>query len=232
MALIQCPECGKEISNQAPSCIHCGYPLNGAPPVRQADERRRKTKGIVPAVITLAALITILFSDHLPSLEIIDIRWFTGGGLSYISMFLCAVTIAVYLIPVRQMTGVSCAVITAYSIPVILLRLFSFPYAGALRYLTIAAILLYTAVYWLSACGILKNTIPLAASAAFCMVSVGLETFLVIGHGAGLMLTFFLTAHPTILYYLGTFCYLSPDVEHAYISRQRKREAQASAGKV
>lgn len=27
MALIKCPECGKEISNQSDKCIHCGYPL-------------------------------------------------------------------------------------------------------------------------------------------------------------------------------------------------------------
>lgn len=28
MALIKCPECGKEISDKAKNCIHCGYPLN------------------------------------------------------------------------------------------------------------------------------------------------------------------------------------------------------------
>jgi len=28
MALIKCPECGKEISDKAESCIYCGYPLN------------------------------------------------------------------------------------------------------------------------------------------------------------------------------------------------------------
>ncbi len=28
MALIKCPECGKEISNSSHQCIHCGYPLN------------------------------------------------------------------------------------------------------------------------------------------------------------------------------------------------------------
>ena len=28
MALIKCPECGKEISNKAKCCIHCGYPLS------------------------------------------------------------------------------------------------------------------------------------------------------------------------------------------------------------
>lgn len=27
MALIKCPECGKEISDKSKQCIHCGYPL-------------------------------------------------------------------------------------------------------------------------------------------------------------------------------------------------------------
>lgn len=27
MALIKCPECGNDISNRAPACIYCGYPL-------------------------------------------------------------------------------------------------------------------------------------------------------------------------------------------------------------
>ena len=27
MALIKCPECGKDVSDQATTCIHCGYPL-------------------------------------------------------------------------------------------------------------------------------------------------------------------------------------------------------------
>ena len=27
MALIKCPECGKEISDKAIQCIHCGYPI-------------------------------------------------------------------------------------------------------------------------------------------------------------------------------------------------------------
>ena len=28
MALIKCPECGKEISDKAKSCPKCGYPIN------------------------------------------------------------------------------------------------------------------------------------------------------------------------------------------------------------
>jgi len=27
MALITCPECGRQVSDQAVTCIHCGYPL-------------------------------------------------------------------------------------------------------------------------------------------------------------------------------------------------------------
>ena len=28
MALIKCPECGKEVSDTAPSCPNCGYAFN------------------------------------------------------------------------------------------------------------------------------------------------------------------------------------------------------------
>ena len=31
MALIKCPECGKEVSDKAPACIHCGFPLEKSP---------------------------------------------------------------------------------------------------------------------------------------------------------------------------------------------------------
>lgn len=30
MALIQCPECGRDVSDKAEKCIHCGYTLGGA----------------------------------------------------------------------------------------------------------------------------------------------------------------------------------------------------------
>ena len=45
MALLQCPECGKEISDRADRCIHCGYPLKG---------RRR------PVMILMAVLVTVI----------------------------------------------------------------------------------------------------------------------------------------------------------------------------
>mgnify|MGYP002678385284 CR=1 FL=1 len=27
MALIKCPECGKEVSDKAEKCLNCGYPI-------------------------------------------------------------------------------------------------------------------------------------------------------------------------------------------------------------
>lgn len=32
MALIRCPECGREVSSQAPACPSCGYPLQAQVP--------------------------------------------------------------------------------------------------------------------------------------------------------------------------------------------------------
>lgn len=48
--LIKCPECGKEVSDKAVNCIHCGYPLQPVqtpqkvtmtpPPVKRAAVKR------------------------------------------------------------------------------------------------------------------------------------------------------------------------------------------------
>lgn len=40
MALIKCPECGKEISDKADKCIHCGYPIESAIPEEKADRSK------------------------------------------------------------------------------------------------------------------------------------------------------------------------------------------------
>ena len=43
MALINCPECGKEISEKAGSCPNCGCPLNT---IEKAVEESKKTDGV------------------------------------------------------------------------------------------------------------------------------------------------------------------------------------------
>lgn len=45
MALIKCPECGKEVSDKAQACIHCGYPLsNDIKKVHNTIEAKPSTK--------------------------------------------------------------------------------------------------------------------------------------------------------------------------------------------
>ena len=42
MALIDCPECGKEVSDKARECLSCGHPISGACP-------KCKTRNLVTA---------------------------------------------------------------------------------------------------------------------------------------------------------------------------------------
>ena len=44
MALINCPECGNEISNRAPSCIFCGYPIQDLLPNDSKHDVEKKEK--------------------------------------------------------------------------------------------------------------------------------------------------------------------------------------------
>ena len=41
MALIKCPECGKEISDKASACINCGFPL-AAMQTESVEEKNKK----------------------------------------------------------------------------------------------------------------------------------------------------------------------------------------------
>ena len=47
MAIIKCPECGKEVSDKATNCIHCGFPLNPIIPTVQIASKPEKSVAIV-----------------------------------------------------------------------------------------------------------------------------------------------------------------------------------------
>ena len=55
MALMNCPECGKEISDQVNNCPHCGFPVNN-----KKDEGSNKKKKVIPVVIAAIVLLLIL----------------------------------------------------------------------------------------------------------------------------------------------------------------------------
>lgn len=47
MALIKCPECGKEISDKSTNCIHCGYPLEH---IQKSKSEPRKSQSTIVSV--------------------------------------------------------------------------------------------------------------------------------------------------------------------------------------
>lgn len=47
MALIKCPECGREISDKAEICIGCGFPIHGYQEEKQNDDEENIVSGIV-----------------------------------------------------------------------------------------------------------------------------------------------------------------------------------------
>lgn len=74
MALINCPECGQEVSDQAPVCIHCGYPLNEETPLdtpittkvtKTKTALTRKQKVIVSVCFVAVIFVVYLVLFHL-----------------------------------------------------------------------------------------------------------------------------------------------------------------------
>ncbi|MFO7870787.1 MAG: zinc-ribbon domain-containing protein [Kiritimatiellia bacterium] len=69
MAMIKCPECGRELSESAPVCPGCGYPVK-PPPVP------KKSKGVGwavgcavagVAVLVIVAIVGLLAAIAIPS---------------------------------------------------------------------------------------------------------------------------------------------------------------------
>lgn len=61
MALINCPECNKEVSDTAENCPNCGYTLN---PKRNAKKVIEKKAGVFQ-IISLVTLVIALFTPKL-----------------------------------------------------------------------------------------------------------------------------------------------------------------------
>lgn len=70
MALINCPECSKSVSNEAPSCPSCGYPIKPSP-VREKKTGLWGGLGClllaVPAVLMVVAVVGLLAAIAIPS---------------------------------------------------------------------------------------------------------------------------------------------------------------------
>lgn len=78
MALIQCPECGKEISDKVTACPHCGYPMVETSPQPETPQQvevtainlsakdPNKAKKIIPGIVfVLCAVLAIVIGIHM-----------------------------------------------------------------------------------------------------------------------------------------------------------------------
>lgn len=52
MALIDCPECGGQVSDRAPTCPHCGVPIADARTRSEPQDARSEPQGAAPAAAT------------------------------------------------------------------------------------------------------------------------------------------------------------------------------------
>lgn len=68
MALIKCPECGKEISDKALACIHCGFPLSLLEKQTEPEVTKPKGDDIKESTVNDSAST----SPHGYSLELLD----------------------------------------------------------------------------------------------------------------------------------------------------------------
>lgn len=77
MALIQCPECGKDYSEHAKSCPNCGY----SPSTKMAKDTVEKTGNIMRGVIVVIVSIIISALVTYLALQIIPFKgiWLNRG---------------------------------------------------------------------------------------------------------------------------------------------------------
>ena len=71
MALINCPECGKQISDKAPACIHCGYPIQTEQTVSTSISNSKKVA--IPSFSEFS-------QQKIPAIKVV--REVTGLGLA------------------------------------------------------------------------------------------------------------------------------------------------------
>ena len=176
MALIRCPECGKEISDKATSCIHCGYPIQQESsqqylsPMQEANYEHgstlmpQKAKILVIALSSISMLFPLLFTNEL--------------GFRFISVVLSALPcVVLILLGVFQPKKKDLYAVLALTIGVIINFIMpQFFYRepltirGMIKYIVFFSVI---ALYWLSATGVVNNkSIPMIATVAYAILGI------------------------------------------------------------
>lgn len=80
MALINCPECGKQISDKAEKCIHCGYQMKEQKVTKEKEEKDRGKKDKKKSKFFLILIVVlVLIAGGVTTLIIVSNSKKTGG---------------------------------------------------------------------------------------------------------------------------------------------------------
>ena len=78
MALIPCPECGKDISSEAEACPDCGHPIK--PRVAEPEFRAYTRRKVIGCMVLCGVGLPIGLVMELPSVWGLSILGFVVGG--------------------------------------------------------------------------------------------------------------------------------------------------------
>ncbi len=229
MALIKCPECGKEISDKAAACIHCGCPLQ--PPVYQTEPQYTSEDSIIDnpvrmgqtQIIAVLALLAVSFLFPY-------IMWgfHISQPISFvISLLIYGAIVALAVIQPQKKELYVVALITISEIInfVVSHFLYSEPLyiVGLLTYIVLLSMLV---VYWLSAIGLINNaTIPMIITIAYTIFSVVL-LFIANSYGRIMFSLQFVSVVSNVTFYFAGCIMVYDGMKH----RQRKIPHATLAG--
>ena len=100
MALIKCPECGREISDQADTCIYCGYPLKKKQETTIVTEKKplqshvigyRTGAGSVMAIYIVGEILAVILTTIFIAMGVLYGVWGLLAFILVLSVFLLAV---------------------------------------------------------------------------------------------------------------------------------------------
>lgn len=109
MALIECSECGKEVSDKAAACPHCGAPINieEAQPVTAEATSKSTVHMSPPAILGLAGAGLMAFGVFLPFVKVPlfgSLNLFKNGSGDGVIILLLAALVALFLL-LRKWVG-------------------------------------------------------------------------------------------------------------------------------
>jgi hypothetical protein len=90
MALINCPECGHEVSDKAFTCPNCGNPLRKQSPVN-IEQTKKKWKIFKIAAFLLFILGAFLIIKGLLGKNLEDLRFWIGVSVEFIALVLALI---------------------------------------------------------------------------------------------------------------------------------------------